>query len=209
MHGSGRRARAFCRSGRIDSLGCWRGRGSPRPTYATARGSGRWHRSLPAGLQGDPVTARGRCLRSPVPPPLSIGLCCRRSAPLDSFPSAPWAQRTRLRTGSWPGARRGSCCRLRGGGGNGGCGGGGASGRAWGGIRARPGSPSSESAGYLGLSRWTPQSPGRLTSARVYGMEAGPSGAGKGPWRGSGACCKDQLAPARRAWFPMAGRAPE
>lgn len=34
---------------------------------------------------------------------------------------------------------------------------------------------------YLGPSRWTPQSPGRLTSARVYGMEAGPSGAGKGP----------------------------
>lgn len=81
------------------------------------------------------VTARGRCLGSPVPPPLSIGLCCRLSAPLDSFRSAPWAWRSRLRTGSWPGARRGSCCRLRGGGGggggNGGCGGGGASGRAW------------------------------------------------------------------------------
>lgn len=127
------------------------------------------------------VTARGRCLRSPVPPPLSIGLCCRRSAPFDSFPSAPWAWRSRLRTGSWPGARRGSCCRLRGGGGNGGCGGGGASGRAWGGSRARPGSPGSKRAGYLGPSRWTPQSPGRLISARVYGMEAGPSGAGKGP----------------------------
>lgn len=89
------------------------------------------------------VTTRGRCLRSRVPPPLSIGLCCHPSAPLDSFPSAPWAWRSRLRTGSWPGARRGSCCRLRGGGGNGGCGGGGASGRASGGSRARPGSPSS------------------------------------------------------------------
>ena len=56
-----------------------------------------------------------------------------------------------------------------------------ASGRAWGGSRARPGSPGSKRAGYLGPSRWTPQSPGRLISARVYGMEAGPSGAGKGP----------------------------
>lgn len=102
------------------------------------------HLTLPCGAAAPPpepsrraawrrVTARGRCLRSPVPPPLSIGLCCRRSAPFDSFPSAPWAWRSRLRTGSWPGARRGSCCRLRGGGGNGGCGGGGASGRAWGG----------------------------------------------------------------------------
>lgn len=80
------------------------------------------------------VAARGRCLGSPVLPPLSIGLCCCRSAPLDSFPSAPWAWRSRLRTGGWPGARRGSCCRLRGGGGNGGCGGSGASGRAWGGV---------------------------------------------------------------------------
>lgn len=89
------------------------------------------------------VTARGRCLGSPVPPPLSIGLCCRRSAPLDSLPSAPWAWRSRLRTSSWPGARWGSCCRLRGGGGNGGCGGSGAGGRAWWWSRARPGSPSS------------------------------------------------------------------
>uniref|UniRef100_A0A8C0NSF4 Argonaute RISC component 1 n=3 Tax=Caniformia TaxID=379584 RepID=A0A8C0NSF4_CANLF len=128
------------------------------------------------------VTARGRCLGSPALPPLSIGLCCRRSAPLDSFPSAPWAWRSRLRTGSWPGARRGSCCRLRGGGGNGGCGGSGASGRAWGGCRARPGSPSSRSAGSLGPSLWAPQSPGRLTSARVYGMEAGPSGAAAGAY---------------------------
>lgn len=106
------------------------------------------------------------------------------SAPLDSFPSAPWAHRSRLRTGS---ARRGSCCRLRGGG-NGGCGGDGASGRASGGSRARPGSPSSASARRLGPSRWTPQSPGRLFTARVYGMEAGPSGAGKGP-REPGAVC--------------------
>lgn len=92
---------------------------------------------------GRRVTARGRCLGPRVPPPLSIGLCCLPSARLDSFPSAPWAWRSRLRTGNWPGAHWGSCCRLRGGGGNGGCGGSGASGRASGRSRARPGNPSS------------------------------------------------------------------
>lgn len=123
------------------------------------------------------------------------------SAPLDSFPSAPWAHRSRLRTGSYSGASRGSCCRLRGGG-NGGCGGDSASGRASGGSRARPESPSSASARYLGPSRWTPQSPGRLSSARVYGMEAGPSGAGKGP-REQGAVCvpKPWRLSRDRAWF--------
>lgn len=143
----------------------------PRPTYATARFRGASPGALPPGCKatGD---RQGPLPPVPVPPPLSIGLCCRRSAPLDSFPSAPWAWRSRLRTGSWPGARRGSCCRLRGGGGNGGCGGGGASGRAWGGSRARPGSPSSRSAGCLGPSHWTSVS--------------GPPDLRTGIWDGSG-----------------------
>lgn len=132
------------------------------------------------------VAARGRCMGPRAPAPLHWPLL-PSSAPLDSFPSAPWAHRSRLRTRHYSGARRGSCCRLRGGG-NGGCGGDGASGRASGGSRARPGSPSSASVRHLGPSRWTPQSPGRLSSTRVYGMEAGPSGAGKGP-RERGAVC--------------------
>lgn len=177
--------------GKRQARSCSRGVATPRPTYATARFRGAATGALPPGCTatGD---RQGPLPPVPAPPPLRIGLCCRRSAPLDSFPSAPWAWRSRLRTGSWPGARRGSCCRLRGGGGggNGGCGGGGASGRAWGGSRARPGSSGGESARSLGPPRWTPQSPGRLTSARVYGMEAGPSGAGKGPGRGTGRAAK-------------------
>lgn len=151
------------------------------------------------------VAARGRCTVPRAPAPLHWPLL-PSSAPLDSFPSAPWAHRSRLRTGSYSGASRGSCCRLRGGG-NGGCGGDSASGRASGESRARPGSPSSASARYLGPSRWTPQSPGRLSSARVYGMEAGPSGAGKGP-RGLGAVCipKPYGLSRHRAWLQIEER---
>lgn len=150
---------------------------SPSPSSLTPlRGSATG--ALPPGCTA--TSCRQGPLHSPrAPAPLHWPLL-PSSAPLDSFPSAPWAHRSRLRTGSYSNASRGSCCRLRGGG-NGGCGGDSASGRASGGNRARPGSPSSASARYLGPSRWTPQSPGRLSSARVYGMEAGPSGAGKGP----------------------------